>query len=82
MHFAWRWHWLSRVLTEQAEAADEAEDAAWRAARESGSKDPLPDFPEPYRMLCQVARERFRDIDPVSMQGERSMWSEMINGYE
>ncbi|MFE7328159.1 SUKH-4 family immunity protein [Streptomyces sp. NPDC057565] len=80
--FAWRWHWLSRVLTEQEEAADEAESAAWRAARESGSKDPLPDFHELYRMLCQVVRERFREIDPVSIQAERSMWSEMINGFE
>ncbi|MEU9702617.1 SUKH-4 family immunity protein [Streptomyces sp. NPDC047981] len=80
--FAWRWMWLAPVLAEQEMAADAAEMVAWKQSRAAGSREPVPDVAAPYRNLCRTVRERLRELDPMALRTDDSMWAGLVGGFE
>jgi hypothetical protein len=79
--FAWRWHWILPVLTEQQLRAGDAEHAAWQNARTPADKAALPDFYDDVRALCVEILERFRQRDAAAVSGDDSLWHEAVMEY-
>jgi hypothetical protein len=80
--FAWRWNWLAPVLAEQEIAAGAAEMAAWRQSQAAGSREPMLDLSAPYRSLCRTVREKLRELDPMALRTDDSMWAGLVGGFE
>jgi hypothetical protein len=79
--FAWRWHWILPVLTEQLIRAGEQERAAWQNARTPEEKAALPDFYDGVRALSGEVLERFRERDGAAVSGDDGVWHESVMEY-
>ena len=81
VELGWRWSMASVVLVDEQKRAEAARRAAWEAARAAGEPYAPENVGQEYAALCARVKEAFAAIDPVSVDTDDRLWSELIEGY-
>lgn len=81
VELGWRWSMASVILVEEQKRAEAARRAAWEAARTTGESYVPENTGTEYTALCARVKEAFAGIDPVSVDTDDRLWTELIEGY-